>query len=288
MALNHLHLRAFHAVATEGGVAAAARLRHVAPSALSVQIRALERALGHELFERRGRAMHLTEAGRIALAHAETMFRLGDELVSTLRGLGPGGRQVLRVGAVATLSRNFQIGLLRPLLRREDAELHIVSGRFEDLLAALDGHTLDLVLANRPAPADGERDLASHLIAEQPASLVGGRARRLRLPGDLARVRLVLPAPGGGLRTEFDAMLARANIRPRVLAEVDDMAMLRLIARESGAVALLPPIVVADELASGRLVELARLAELRERFYAITARRRFPNRLLARMLAQEG
>jgi LysR family transcriptional activator of nhaA len=288
MALNHLHLRAFHAVATEGGVAAAARRRHVAPSALSVQVRALERALGHDLFERRGRAMHLTEAGRIALAHAETMFRLGDEIVSTLRGLGPGGRQVLRVGATATLSRNFQIGLLRPLLRRTDAELHIVSGRFEDLLASLDAHTLDVVLANRPAPADGERDLASHLIADQPASLVGGRARRLRLPGDLARVRLVLPAPGGGLRTEFDAMLARANIRPRVLAEVDDMAMLRLIARESGAVALVPPIVVADELASGRLVELARLPELRERFHAITARRRFPNKLLASILAREG
>lgn len=280
-ALNYHHLRYFHAVAREGSLTRAAQQLNVSPSALSVQIGALEAQLGQKLFDRRGRGLLLTEAGRIALAHAETVFRSGEELLSTLKGLAPGQRQVLRVGAVATLSRNFQLGLLRPLLGQPEVGLEITSGGFEELLARLEAHALDLVLANQPATIGAESEWQNTLVADQPVSLVGRqRATPLRFPEDLATEALVLPGRGSTLRAGFDRLMDEAGITPRVLAEVDDMAMLRLLARESGAVTLVPPVVVVDELEAGVLVEHCRLPQLHEAFYAITRRRRFPNPLL--------
>ena len=114
-ALNYHHLRYFRAIAREGSLTGAARRLNVAPSALSIQLRTLEDALGHALFARTGRTLTLTEAGRIALDHAETIFRTGEDLVARLKGQAA-AQQVLRIGAVATLSRNFQLGLLGPLI----------------------------------------------------------------------------------------------------------------------------------------------------------------------------
>jgi LysR family transcriptional regulator, transcriptional activator of nhaA len=124
--LNYLHLRAFWAVAHEGNLTRAAEKMGVSQSALSVQVKALEERLGQALFDRRGRSLDLTEAGRIALDHADTVFSAGEELVATLAGRG-GLRQVLRVGALATLSRNFQLRFLRPVLG--DPEVRWSCGR---------------------------------------------------------------------------------------------------------------------------------------------------------------
>lgn len=287
--LNYHHLRYFLAIATDGSLTRAARRLHVSPSALSVQLKALEGQLGQALFERRGRALQLTEAGRIALDYAQTVFRSGDELMNTLRGLRLANRHVLRIGAVATLSRNFQLGLLRPMINRVDVELVLHSGTFSELLAQLEAHVLDLVLANQPATIDLESEWQNHLIADQPVSLVGRprpEDRPLRFPRDLARIPVILPGRGSTIRSAFQALLDEAGVRPTVLAEVDDMAMLRLIARESDGLALVPRIVVIDELESGMLVERWRLPDIKESFYAITRRRRFPNPLLAELTAR--
>lgn len=289
-ALNYHHLRYFRAIAREGSLTAAARRLNVAPSALSIQLRGLEDALGHALFERAGRRLMLTEAGRIALDHAETIFRTGEELVARLKGQAA-AQQVLRVGAVATLSRNFQLALLRPLLGRVDVELVVRSGSLAELLGQLAAHTLDLVLANAAVPRDAETPWQSLLLDQQPASLVGRareRRRRLRFPADLDGLPMLLPSRSSTLRAGFDLLVEQAGVRPRILAEVDDMAMLRLLARESPAVALVPPVVVRDELAAGTLRELAAVPGLTESFYAITLSRRFPNPLLGELIGAAG
>lgn len=281
--LNYHHLRYFWAIANEGNLTRAARRLNVSASSLSVQLKALEEQLGQPLFERSGRALHLTEAGRVALDHANAVFRAGDELLGTLKGLAPGTRKVIRIGAVATLSRNFQIGLLRPLVGRPDVELILRSGSFSDLLGQLAGHGLDLVLANQPAPIDLDADWQNTRLADQPVSLVGKPAPdapAFRFPEDLEQTPLVLPGRSSTIRTAFDRLLDEAGIRPLILAEVDDMAMLRLLARETNALTLVPPVVVVDELSAGILVERHRLPTIREAFYAITRRRRFPNPLL--------
>lgn len=288
-ALNYHHLRHFRAVAQDGSFSRAARRLNVSPSVLSIQVAALEAALGHALLERGPRAVTLTEAGRIALAHAEAIFRTGDELQSTLAGQGP-SRQVLRVGAQATLSRNFQLGLLRPLLARDDVELVLRSGSLAELLAQLHAHTLDLVLSTVEVPRDAASPFQCRLLASFPASLVGRpaprgkRLRRFRFPDDLATTPVLLPSHASAIRQAFDQAMAQAGIVPKILAEVDDMAMLRLLARESPGVALVPPVVVQDELTSGTLVERAVLPGITERFHAITTARRFPNALLSAIL----
>ena len=282
---NFHHLHYVWAVAHEGNLTRAASRLHVSQSAVSMQIQKLEDELGHPLFERRGKALVLTEAGRIALDHADAIFAHGRELESALGGK-EAERRALRVGSLATLSRNFQLGFLQPLLARDDVEVVVRSGSFADMLRALDAHNLDVVLANAAPPRDAATARVAHPIAKQPVSLVG-RPRRGRRPRDLAALLasepLVLPAAESSIRAGFDALVARLGVRPRVAAEVDDMAMLRLFARERACLAVVPPIVVQDELRAGDLVEVAPLP-LVETFFAITATRRFPNPLLALLL----
>ena len=285
--LNYHHLRYFRAIAHERSLTRAASQLHISASALSIQLRQLEDRLGHALFERTGRTLELTEAGRIALEYADSIFRSGEELVSTLQGAARQGRAALRIGAVATLSRNFQLGWLRPLLGREDVELILRSGSLRELLPQLAAHSLDVVLTNSAVPRDKSTPWRVFKIGDQEASLVGRpiRSRRkFRFPDDLRDTPIILPGPESSLREAFDTLMEQVGIRPLVAAEVDDMAMLRLVARESPGVALVPPVVVKDELERRVLVEHARVTGLRESFFAVTGNRRFGNPLLKHLL----
>ncbi len=289
MELNYNHLRYFRAVALEGNLTRAAAHLNLSQSALSVQIKALEERLGHALFDRVGRRLELTEAGRIALDHAEAIFRSGDELLATLRQTGR-ARQAIRVGALATLSRNFQLAFLRPLLGRADVEIVLRSAGMAELLRGLESLALDVVLTNEAVPRDAATPFLSRRIAGQPVSLIG-RPERARAGDDLAallaREPLILPTAESGLRAAFDGLASTYPAVPQIAAEVDDIAMMRLLAREGVGLALLPPIAVTDELAAGTLVEHARLEGVVESFHAVTLTRRFPNPLVAELLRAE-
>jgi LysR family transcriptional activator of nhaA len=286
--LNYHHLQYFRAVAHEGNLTRAAQHLRVAQSALSTQIRQLEVQLGQPLFTRRGRTLVLTEAGRIALAYADTIVGAGNELVATLRAGRREERQVLRVGAVATLSRNFQLGFLSPLVGKPDVELVLQSGSLRELLARLGAHTLDLVLSNSRVQEDAGTAWRCRRIARQQVSLVGPpqRGAPFRFPDDLARVPLVLPSRDSEIRGAFDVLCEQHGLRVSVAAEVDDMAMLRLIARNSAAVALVPAVVVVDELRSGVLEEYAVVPNLYEEFFAVTVRRQYQHPLVPPLLDQ--
>ncbi|TNB46357.1 LysR family transcriptional regulator [Martelella lutilitoris] len=285
--LNLHHLRLFRAVARDGTLTGAARALNLSQSALSSQIRALEASLGHDLFERRGRGLVLTEAGRIALDHAEAIFKAAEDLTATLKNAGK-VRRALRVGALATLSRNFQIGFIEPLIGRSDVEVVLRSGAQPELLRALEALSVDVVLTNLVPARDASSPYLVHALSEQPVSLIGSASAR-ELAGRplralLSAYPLILPTPESALRASFDAMVVQLGISTRIAAEADDMAMLRLLARADAGLAVIPPIVVRDELASGRLIELGRLEDLREEFFAITLHRRFPNPLVAELL----
>ena len=285
---DYNHLRYFWAVAHEGSLTRAARHLHVSPSAVSVQVKKLETALGHPLFERRGRGLILTEAGRIALDHADTIFRRGEELVGILQEREGPVRSVLRVGSMATLSRNFQLRFLEPLLGRDDVEIVIRSGALADMIRELEAHRIDVLLTNVTPSRDAATSWVPHAIAEQPVSLVGPPpipGERRSLEEVLASEALVLPTIESSIRTGFDAFVDRLGIHPRIAAEVDDMAMIRLLAREHHGHAVVPRIVVEDELATGVLAEVAPIPGLMETFVAITPSRRFPNPALRSLLS---
>ena len=288
--LNFHHLHYFWAVAREGHLTRAADQLHVSQSALSSQIRQLEDQLGQALFHREGRSLQLTEAGRLALGYADTIFAAGQELTALLRDGQLQDRQVLRIGAVATLSRNFQESFLAPLLHRDDVELLLQSGSLAELLTRLRVHTLDLVLSNRRVHGSADEPWRCRRIAQQPVSLVGRpwkRRRAFRFPEDLAALPLLLPGRDSDVRAGFDLLCEQLGVRYTLKAEVDDMAMLRLLARDTQAVALLPSVVVRDELRDGVLQEYCAVPGLTESFYAITIKRHFQPPLLKSLVSKE-
>lgn len=285
--LNYHHLRYFRLIARDLNLTLAAKKLNLSAPALSLQLKQLEESLGHQLFERRRTGLVLTEAGRIALDYAESIGRAGEELLDVMQHRPRGGRQILRVGAVATLSRNFQLEFLVPVLHRDNVEVVIRSGGLPELLVLLHSHQVDLVLSNQPARRDAETHWHSHLLAEQPVSLVGvpkWKQKKIRFPDGMKDVPVILPSQESNTRAGFDRILASAGVRPRIVAEVDDMAMIRLLAREGEALALVPPVVVQSEIKEGILVETHRIPQVRETFYAVTPSRRFPNPLVAELV----
>lgn len=285
--LTYSYLRYFWAVAHDGNLTRAAARLHVSQSAVSVQIRKLEEELGRPLFVRQGRQLALTDAGRIALEYADSIFALGDRLTSAVGSSRQPSRQTLRVGAVATLSRNFQLSFLSSLLSRPDVRLVLRSGPLASLLRQLRDHRLDLLLTNVLPPRDTDVPWLPQQIADEPVALVGHR-RRVRKRRSwstlLASEPLILPSPDSALRGSIDALLDSRQIEPRVVAEVDDMAMIRLLVRENAGLAVLPPIVVRDELSTGILQEVCRLPGIREAFFAVTLKRALPDPLLTAVL----
>jgi len=284
--LNYHHLRYFWAVAHDGNLTRTAERLNLSQSAVSVQIKQLEASLGHPLFERRGRQLVLTEAGRIALDHADAIFATGREMIGTLKEEGR-SRKAIRIGALATLSRNFHMEFLRPILGRQDVEIILRSGTSADLLQALETLNLDVVLINRAPFRDAATPFVSHRLSEQPVSLVGTPDLLGGISGLselLSRLPFILPTSDTGVRIGFDALTERLGIRPQIAAEVEDMAMMRLLAREGVGLAVLPPIVVQDELSTGKLVEADRLQGIGETFFAVTLSRRFPNTILSELL----
>ena len=287
--LNYRHLYYFWMVAKEGHLTRVAERLHVSQSALSAQIRQLGEQMGHALFLREGRTLKLTEVGHVVLGYADNIFALGTELVAAVTAGGGQKLQRLRVGGVANLSRNFQENFLHPIMSMEDVQLVLESGSLDELLARLAVHKLDLVLSNRPVSPDAEQPWRCRRIARQPVCLVGPprpAARPFRFPSDLQGMKLLLPGRTSDIRTEFDMLCENLQIEISVFAEVDDMAMLRLLARDSGGVTLVPAVVVQDELRSGVLQQYCLVPKVYENFYAISAERQFQPALLKKLLTK--
>lgn len=288
MKLNYHHLYYFWKVARTGHLTRAADSLHISQSALSGQIRKLEESLGHDLFIREGRRLKLSEAGRMAFSYAEEIFRQGEELTALFASGAQSNREILRIGAVATLSRNFQEGFLQPLLYREDLELSLQSSHIDELLRRLSAHRLDLILANQSVQGDEQNPWRSRLIAKQPVSIIGPRG--LDVQGNFADVlrgkSLIVPGPDNNIRQAFDQLCEYHRLRPNIAAEVDDMAMMRLLTRDTGHFAIMPPVVVRDEMKSGALADYGALPGVFEEFYAISIRRQFETPALRELLSQ--
>lgn len=283
--LNYHHLRHFWVIARYGHLTRAAEALHISPSTLSEQLAELEGWLGQKLFERRRRELALTEGGRVALAHAETIFNTGRELMGWFRQSG-GERQpkTLRLGAVGPLSKNLQYDFIQPLLADAQITVVVEAGSLEDLAQRLREHRLDLVLSNFPILGDQAAGIFNHLLGEVPVFLVGskgGKFPHTSFPRCLQNVPLFLPSRQSKVRTDFDLILAKAGMEPQIHAEVDDMALLRLLALSGQGLALVSKIVVERELESRQIRYLRKVPGLTEIFYALTVRRKFSDDWLA-------
>ncbi len=285
--LNYHHLRHFWMIARHRSMTRAAATLRVSQSTLSEQLAELEAWLGQPLFDRRGRELHLTEAGRVALEHAETIFTTGHELIARFRQSGQNRQRVLRLGAVGPLSKNLQFDFIQPIFADPRTKVVVVAGALDELTRQLQEHKVDLVLSNIPLRADQEQNVFNHLLGEVPVFLVGGKKLKIgrpKFPQFLRDIPLFLPSRQSDVRADFDLLLANAGVEPLVQAEVDAMALLRLFALSGEGLALVSKIVVERELQSRKIKFMLRVPNLAERYYALTIRKRFQNAWLAEIV----
>jgi LysR family transcriptional activator of nhaA len=282
--LNYHHLQYFRTIVREGGVTKAARKLNLSQSTLSAQLKNLEESLGMELFQREGRSLVLTEAGQVALDYAEDIFQAGDELRAWFADVHPEGRRSIRIGALSPLSKNLQFEIIRPIIMSGETHVQVVEGEMQDMMERLKHHQIDLLLSNVPPGGTEAEHTDAHVLGEMPVYLVGRppfKIPKKPFPNWLDDIPLFLPSSRSAARVEFDAMLVRAGVTPRVQAEVDDMALLRLLALTGAGLALVPEIGVKFELEEERLLRIEKIKNLKERFYAITARRtRLPEQII--------
>lgn len=285
--INYHHLYYFWRVGLSGSITRTAEECHVSQSALSQQIKQLEHNMDVQLFERVGRQLLLTDMGRKVLQYADDIFSTGEELQSFLKKGEPTAQRHLHIGVLTTLSRNFTEAFITPLLSETNLSFTLSTRGMTNLLNGLSSHELDLVLTNRSVSQQNDDAIwQNHLVSRQSVSIIGPSELKTSaiFPEAYENMKWVLPTGITEIRSAFDAYCSRVGYKPTVIAEADDMAMLRLLVRDTGALTALPPVVVRDEIASGSLSEYQVLPNVYENFYAITIQRKFVPDLVSSLI----
>lgn len=277
--LNYHHLRVFWTAAREGGVTRASEKLHVSQPTVTTQIRSLEQALGHKLFARSGRRLVLTESGRSAYRYADEILGLGQELVDRMKGGLPGRELRLIVGIADVLPKLIAYRMLEPALRLADpVRLEGIEGTRERLLAELAVFGLDVVIADAPVGPTVRIRAFNHLLGECSVSVFGAgrlaRAYRRGFPRSLDGAPFLLPRQHSALRLGLDDWFAREGVRPHIVGEFDDAALMSSVGQ--AGVGLFPaPSAIAPEVCRQFGVRsLGTIDSVRQRFYAITVDRK--------------
>jgi LysR family transcriptional activator of nhaA len=284
--LNYHHLAYFWHVAKLGNLTKAAEQLHVSQSALSSQIAQLEHTMDVQLFLRQGRKLVLTEIGQSTYSYAEEIFRKGAELESLLQQGGQAEKWAVKIGMLATMSRNFIESFVEPLIQQPNIKYSLHARGQARLLTELANHQLDIVLSNIDVGGSDNNLWHCQLLARQPVAIIGQPGLGLEpvFSAEYARQNWILPDEDSPIRSAFDGFCALHQFKPSIVAEVDDMAMLRLLARDSNAIAVMPEVVVKDELKSGKLKRYLVLPNIYEHFYAITVQKHAPNRIIGELV----
>jgi LysR family transcriptional activator of nhaA len=277
--LNYKHLRYFWMVATTGSVARAAAQLHLTPQSISGQLGSFERKLGVKLFHRSGRSLELTEAGRRILRHAEQIFALGDELLGVLHDEQAASILPFNVGIADSVAKSTCYRLIEPALELgHPVRLVCREGRLAALLAELAVHRLDIVIADRPMPSKLNVRGYSHLLGESSMTVFGTAglcARSTRgFPEALDGAPFLLPGEDVAIRQELMGWFETRALRPRIVGEFDDAALLKAFGQAGAGFFVAPTLQTGQVCEQYQVQELGRIEEVRERLYAITTERR--------------
>jgi len=275
----------FWAVAREGGLGPAAKVLRLSPQTLSGQIHAFERSVGHELFTKSGRRLTLTEMGRVAFRYADEIFSLGHELGDVLDRGAVSEAQRLNVGLVEVLPKMAVRRILEPALALVPP-VHLVcrEGSLEALMAALALHTLDVVFADEALPSGGPVRAFSHLLGESGVTFFAARGladKDRRFPRSLDGAPVLLPPSGSALRRQLDAFFTRHRLAPRIVAELEDSALLKAFGAEGHGIFCVPTAVAREVEAMYDVRPLGTTDEIVERFYAISIEKKIKHPAVA-------
>jgi LysR family transcriptional activator of nhaA len=280
--INYHHLLYFRTVAREGSITKASNVLLLAQPTISGQIRALEETFGEKLFARQGRNLVLTEFGRVVYRYADEIFSLGKEMTDVLKGRPTGRPQRLMVGVADLLPKLVVWRILNPAIATpEPVQMICHEDRPERLLAELSMHTLDLVISDAPVSPGGRIKAFNHLLGSSGVTVFGqpdmAQRYRKRFPQSLDGAPFLLPLESSSVRRALDHWFDDNKIRPRVVAEFQDSALLKTFG-QSGAGLFVAPSVVEDDIISVyKVAVVGRIDEVQERFYAISVERRFKN-----------
>lgn len=283
--LNYHHLLYFWVVAREGSISAATRKLNLTQPTISAQLRLLEESLGEKLFEKSGRSLVLTEAGRVALRYADEIFALGRELRDTLRDRPTGKPVRVTVGIADVVPKLVAYRVLHPAFEAApDVQMVCREASSESLLLLLGQHEVDLVLTDAPAAGSPLRAY-NHLLGESGTTLFAAPALaasvRKQFPKSLHGSPLLLPGAATQIRRALELWLDGSGIEPRRVGEFDDLALMTAFGR-AGTGIFPAPTAIEDEIEAQYGVRIVgRLPEVRERFYAISAERKIKNPMVS-------
>ena len=278
-ALNYRHLHYFWMVAKAGSIARASEQLHLSPQSISGQLTTLEEALGVQLFQRVGRNLELTETGRRTLSYADEIFTLGDELVDMLRDPQAQRALVFKVGIADVVPKSVAYRLVAPALRiDEPVRLVCREGPLDSLLAELALNRLDMVIADRAIPAGVNVRAYNHFLGESGMSAFAAPDLTVTLKGEfpasLDNAPFLLPGADVAIRPRLMQWFDEQRVRPRVVGEFDDSALLKAFG-QAGSGVFVAPTAIADYVCTQYGVRtLGAIDAVREQIYAITTQRR--------------
>ncbi len=277
--LNYHHLYYFWTTVKEGGIGKASLALNLTQPTISKQIKLLEEQLGERLFERTGGRLEVTTAGRLAFDYAEEIFSLGNEFVENMQGMGTDRPRKLRVGASDVLPKLVSHRILAPVLD-EESNTHLVceEDMTDRLLAELSIRRLDLVLTDAPIAASVRVKAFNHLLGECGVTFFAkpNIARKLKgpFPQNLQGVRFLAPTENTIIRRSLERWFASEGVRPRIVAEFHDSALMKVFGREGAGVFASPSVIASEICREYGVREIATTHAIRESFYAITIERK--------------
>lgn len=277
--INYHHLLYFWAVAKEGGIARACEKLHLSQPTISMQIKQLEASLGEKLFAKSGRGLVLTDIGQTVFRYADEIFNLGREMVDTVKGRPTGRPLRMVVGIADCMPKLIVYQLLRPALKLpEQVQLVCMEDSPEKLLAELSASSLDLVLTDAPITQNVRVKAFNHLLGESSLSVFGTPDLAERyLPGfpqSLNGAPMLMPMSKGAVRRALDHWLDQMGIRPQIVGEFQDSALIKVFGGGGAGLFFGPSVIKAEICRQYGVVEVGRVDEVRERFYAVSVERR--------------
>jgi len=285
---NYKHLYYFWVVAKEGGISRAANKLDMAVQTISAQVRELERSLGYALLKPAGRRLVLTDAGIAAMQQADLIFQIGENLSTVVRDAVSLPAVRLAVGISDGLPKLVVRHLLQPVLMEPHLRLLCNEGEFDDLLGDLALHRLDIVLADRPAPSNPNIKLYSHSMGSAPISWYASaelyRSAKKNFPHCLADVPVLLPTSHNDVRARIDQWFEHRGIRPRIVGEFEDSALLKTFGASGMGVFPAVEWVRKDLLTRDGVRTLGPCEEVEENFFAIGTERKVQHLLVQRLL----
>lgn len=286
--LNYHHLYYFRMIATEGGIAKAAKRLRLGQPTLSTQLRQLEDALGKPLFERRNRKMVLTEAGKSALDYANEIFRLGDEMQEVLKDKTLDDKTHIQIGALDSVPKRVVLKLVEEAFRIAPAStVSILEGKGDELFRELFTHKIDLILSNYPPPALEERQVFSKSVAKLPVAIFGAksfRALKRAFPRSLNGQPFVLPTAHSKLRHDLNHYFKLQDIQIAPAAETQDTSLQVLFAQQGFGLAPLSEVPGDTKNRPGMLERIGSLDGVHEEVWLISAQRKLENPLAAKLV----